>query len=71
MGDVDGPRRVRRLMAYAITPAGKGSEVALTEQSQVKNPVTRLMMKLFGETKSMDEHLQDLAKHFGETATIR
>ena len=68
MGDVDGP--FVGSWTYAITPAGKGSEVALTEQSQVKNPVTRLMMKLFGETKYMDEHLQDLAKHFGETAAI-
>jgi len=69
MGDVDGP--FVGSWTYAITPAGKGCEVALTEQSQVKNPVTRLMMKLFGATKYMDEHLQDLAKHFGETATIR
>ena len=69
MGDVDGP--FVGLWIYAITPAEQGSNVALTEESEVKNPITRLMMKAFGPTKYMDEHLRDLAAHFGETAVIR
>ncbi len=58
--------------SYGITPIPDGgSQVALTEQSNVRNPFIRIMVKIFGPTKYMDEHLQDLAKHFGETATIR
>ena len=57
---------------YGITPIpGGGSQIALTEQSNVPNPFFRVMVRLFGPTKYMDEHLEDLAKHFGETATIR
>lgn len=69
MGDAEGP--FVGSWTYAITPEKGGSQVVLTEQSQVRNPVTRLMMRLFGATKYMDEHLQDLAVHFGETAAIR
>lgn len=28
------------------------------------------MTRLFGPSKYMDEHLEDLAKKFGETATV-
>ena len=69
MGDVDGP--FLGSWTYAITPAAEGATVALTEKSEVKNPITRLMMKALGPTKYMDEHLRDLAAHFGETAMIR
>ncbi|MGZ5564331.1 MAG: SRPBCC family protein [Chthoniobacterales bacterium] len=56
---------------YEIKPANGGSEVTLTEKSHIKNPFFRLMIKIFGATKYMDEHLQGMAEHFGETATIR
>ena len=57
---------------YGIVPTPDGgSQVALTEQSGIPNPFFRVMIKLFGPTKYMDQHLEDLAKHFGETATIR
>ena len=69
MGDADGP--FVGSWIYAISPARNGSTVALTEESQVKNPITRLMMKVFGPTRYIDEHLRDLASHFGETAVIR
>jgi uncharacterized protein YndB with AHSA1/START domain len=56
---------------YGITATpGDGSQVALTEQSEVPNPFFRFMVKLFGPTKYMDQHLEDLAKQFGETATV-
>lgn len=69
MGDVDGP--FVGSWSYAINPAADGCTVALTEKSEVKNPITRLMMKILGATKYMDEHLRDLAANFGETAAIR
>ena len=31
----------------------------------MKQPFFRLMSKLFGETKYIDEHLEDMAKKFG------
>jgi hypothetical protein len=46
-------------------------EVSLTEDATIPNPMFRLMCQFFGPTKFLDEHLTDLAKHFGETATIK
>ena len=36
----------------------------------MKNPFFRLMIKIFGPTKYMDEHLQGMAKNFGETTVV-
>ena len=56
---------------YNIRQTTDGSEVSLTEDATVPNPVFRLMCQIFGPTKYLDQHLSDLAKHFGETATVR
>lgn len=69
MGDDSGP--FAGSWTYDITPTVSGSSVVLVEQSEVKSPIFRLMMKLFGPTKYMDEHLEDIAKHFGETAVVK
>ena len=69
MGDIGGP--FVGAWTYEITPSDGGSEVRLTETSEMKNPFMRLMVKVFGATKYMDEHLADIAKHFGEAAVIR
>lgn len=53
--------------SYEISPQPDGARVALTERAEVANPVFRVLMRLFGQTKYMDEHLVDLGKHFGET----
>ena len=42
----------------------------LTEVAEFTNPLFRVMTRIFGQTKYMDEHLEDLAKKFGETATV-
>jgi uncharacterized protein YndB with AHSA1/START domain len=56
---------------YEITPTPTGSSrVVLTEDSEINSPFFRLMMKLFDPRKYMDAHLEDMAKHFGETATV-
>jgi len=57
--------------AYEISPTADGSKVALTEKSDIQNPFFRLMLRIFGPTKYMEEHLIDLGKHFGETVTPR
>lgn len=56
---------------YDISPEGNGSRVVLTEVATFKNPLFRVMARLFGQTKYLDEHLQDLAKKFGENTAIR
>ena len=56
---------------YEITPSGGGSQVALTEVSTIHSPLFRVMVRIFGPRKYIDEHLEDLAKKFGETATVR
>ncbi len=69
LGDAHGP--FSGSWSYGIVAVPGGSQVALTEQSKIPNPFFRVMVKIFGPTKYIDEHLQDLAKYFGETATIR
>lgn len=69
MADEHGP--FRGAWTYEIAPAGTGTTVRLTEDAEVPNPVFRVVMRIFGKTKYMDEHLADLGKHFGETVTIR
>ncbi len=69
MGDNNGP--FAGSWTYEIKPTNSGCDVVLTEDSHMKNPLFRLMSKIFGETKYLDEHLADMGKHFGETVTIR
>ena len=69
MGDNSGP--FAGSWTYEIKPVEGGSEVTLTEHSQMKNPFFRLMAKIFGETKYIDEHLEDMGRHFGEAVAIR
>jgi uncharacterized protein YndB with AHSA1/START domain len=69
MGDIGGP--FEGSWTYEITRNADGAQVVVTEQSTMKQPFFRLMSRLFGETKYIDEHLEDMAKYFGETAVIR
>jgi uncharacterized protein YndB with AHSA1/START domain len=68
MGDSGGP--FEGSWIYDITPTADGSEVVLTEQSTMNSAFFRLMAKLFSPTKYMDQHLEDMAKQFGEVAVI-
>ena len=69
MGDIGGP--FEGSWTYEISPTAEGSQVVLTEQMTMKNAFYRLMARLFGQTKYMDEHLEGMAKYFGETAVSR
>lgn len=69
MGDNNGP--FEGSWTYDISPTADGSQIVLTEQSTISSPLFRLMVKIFSPTKYMDEHLEGMAKHFGETAVIR
>lgn len=48
---------------YDISPDDGGSRVVLTEVATFKNPLFRVLTRIFGQTKYLDEHLQDLAKN--------
>ncbi|MDQ2867967.1 MAG: SRPBCC family protein [Verrucomicrobiota bacterium] len=69
MGDSGGP--FVGSWSYEITPENNGSMIVLTEHSTMKEAMFRVLSQLFGPTKYMDEHLRDLAAHFGERAVIR
>ena len=69
LGDDGGP--FEGSWTYDISAVEGGSKIVLTELSIFKNPLFRVLTRLFGVTKYMDEHLQDLAQKFGETATVR
>jgi uncharacterized protein YndB with AHSA1/START domain len=56
---------------YKISAGLDGTDVALTEDAEFKNPIFRLMVRLFGPTKYIDEHLVDLGKRFNETVAPR
>ena len=68
LGDANGP--FVGSWTCEISPAGAGSKVVLTEVAEFENPFFRVITRIFGQTKYMDEHLKDLAKKFGETATV-
>jgi uncharacterized protein YndB with AHSA1/START domain len=56
---------------YKISATPEGSDVELTEDAEFKNPIFRVMVRIFGPTKYMDEHLVDLARRFDETVAPR
>lgn len=69
LGDTNGP--FLGSWTYDISPTESGSHIVLTEVAILKNPLLRILTRIFGRTKYMDEHLEDLAKKFGETAQVR
>lgn len=56
---------------YDITPTPEGCQVRLTEDAEITMPPFRVMAKLFGATKYLDEHLLDLAAKFGESPAVQ
>jgi len=56
---------------YDFTPTPEGCQVQLTEDAEISMPPFRVMAKLFGATKYLDEHLLDLGAKFGETPVIQ
>jgi len=51
---------------YEITPTGDGSEVVLTEKSAGKRPRGRFLSRLTGPAKRINQHLDDLRRHFSK-----
>jgi hypothetical protein len=69
VGDTNGP--FSGSWTYDIRATADGSEVSLTEEATIPNPIFRLMCQIFGPTKYLDENLTYLALHFGESPTIK
>ena len=69
MRDTSGP--FAGSWTYDIAPTSDGSKVTLTEKSEINHPLRRLMVRIFGQSKYLDQHLTDLARHFGENAKVR
>ncbi len=68
---VDGKGLFSGWWTYDLKPADGGCLNVLTEKGECLSPPFRLMARVFGLTKFADEHLQDLAAKFGETAVIQ
>lgn len=55
---------------YDFSPAGEGCRVVLRESGEVRNPFYRTLARMFGIDKHLNQHLHDLVRKFGETATV-
>ena len=54
---------------YQITPDGAGSQVEVTEDGWVSNPIFRVVSRLVGHHRTLDSYLSALAKRFGSSVT--
>ncbi|MGQ0703637.1 MAG: SRPBCC family protein [Gemmatimonadales bacterium] len=52
---------------YGLEPAGSGTQVTVTEDGYVSNPMFRTMMYLMGTHRTVDGYLRALGRKFGET----
>lgn len=55
--------------SYDLQPSGSGSQLTVTEDGYVSNPIFRVMMKLMGVHKTADGYLRALGAKLGETVT--
>jgi uncharacterized protein YndB with AHSA1/START domain len=70
LGDAHAPFSGSWRYKITATAAG-GSDVELTEISEISNPFYRLLVKIAGPTKYLDQHLEDLSKELEGTALAR
>ena len=57
---------------YVLEPDGGGTQLTITEEGFVKNPLFRFLSHIvFGQTATLEAYLADLAAHFGEAAAPR
>ena len=52
---------------YQLEPAGAGTQVTVTEEGYVSNPLFRTMMYLMGTHRTADSYLRALGAKLGET----
>ena len=56
---------------YDITPTTDGCQVQMRDDAEISMPIFRVLAKLFGATKYLDEHLLDIGAKFEETPMIQ
>jgi hypothetical protein len=56
---------------YDVVAGGAGTEVTITEEGWVEAPLFRVVMKVRGVHRTVDNYLRSLAGHFGESASPR
>ena len=54
---------------YRVEPEGAGTQVTVTEDGYVSNPIFRVMMKVMGVHRTADNYLKALGKKLGEEVT--
>ncbi len=55
---------------YALAPSGSGTELTITEDGIVRNPLFRFMSRyVFGHYATQETYLRDLAKKLNESVT--
>jgi hypothetical protein len=54
---------------YQVEPAGAGTQVTITENGYVSNPIFRVMMAAMGVHRTADGYLRALGKKLGEEVT--
>jgi len=54
---------------YRVEPAGAGTQVTVTEDGYVSNPLFRVMMTVMGVHRTADSYLKALGKKLGEAVT--
>jgi hypothetical protein len=51
---------------YEVAPANRGSELRITEEGEVYNPIFRFVSRfIMGHTATLDRYLADVRKRFG------
>lgn len=56
---------------FQLTPAAGGTQLRITEDGEVYNPLFRFMSRfVFGHHATIETYLEDVARKFGQTATI-
>ena len=57
---------------YVLTPAGDGTELRITENGEVYNPLFRFLSRfVFGHTATMRDYLLALGERLGERVEVR
>lgn len=54
---------------YSLEPAGGGTQLTVTEDGYVSNPLFRVMMRLMGPHRTADGYLRALGDKLGEAVT--
>jgi len=57
---------------YDLTPTANGTDLRITENGEVFNPIFRFLSRfVFGQSATIEKYLTETAQHFGEKANIQ